>query len=229
MDAKKHKQIVEELPAPEESESVDSDGTEQEECEDSEKVGEEPEISEEIEQEEPEIKTEDNSESEAVLLEELERQTIIAKVREEKQKQEYEDTLARLYIYADVTFRKILTPSQRRTLKNNLINLSQRIMVFEPVESHSSSHVTSLDLNHFGWNIGQRMKIPGCKPRQQNTEIAQFLKESFICTFENSELKTIATKLSYEDGKFTLPKVKIDEELRAHVFPGTEDLPDKTD
>ena len=168
-------------------------------------------------------------ECEDPLQAEINRQAEAAQAIEEKQRRDYENSLIQLYGYTDVTFKKILTPKQRQVLINNIINLSKGNKEFETVEKSRSEYVTSLDLCHFGWNIGKRVRIPGCNPNHQNEPIAAFLKTSFPFTYKKSSLSTIATKLSYEDGKYSLPKIPEESELKPHVFPKTEDFPDKTD
>ena len=201
MKAKKQEQSSEELPIPEESEDNVSD------------TGE----------------TDVEPETEDPLQEEINRQAEAAKAIEDKLRQEYEDSLIQLYGYTDVTFKKILTHKQRQMLINNIINLSKGNMEFVAVESSASEYVTTLDIYHFGWNVGQRVKIPGYKPKHQNEPLAIFLKDSFQQSLKDSSLSTISTKLAYKDGNYSLPLIPDDKPLEAHVFPKTEDFPDKTD
>ena len=77
------------------------------------------------------------------------------------------------------------------------------------------SHLRTNDIYHFGWNIARRLKI-------SNDDMAVFLKSQFVWHLDDSALSTISKKLSYEIGKFTIPKVNPKETLLP--FPLAKEL-----
>lgn len=66
--------------------------------------------------------------------------------------------------------------------------------------------ISTLDLHHFGWNIGKRLK-------KDNTGIAHFLKTQFPVVFKNSTEASIKKKLKSEDGRFMIDIVELDRHL----------------
>lgn len=66
--------------------------------------------------------------------------------------------------------------------------------------------ISTLDLHHFGWNIGKRLK-------KDNTGIAHFLITQFPVVFKNSTESSMKKKLKSEDGRFMIDIVELDQKL----------------
>lgn len=77
----------------------------------------------------------------------------------------------------------------------------------QPAAVNRAIHrISTLDLHHFGWNIGKRLK-------KDNTGIAHFLKTQFPVVFKNSTEASMKKKLKSEDGRFMIDIVELDKEL----------------
>ena len=110
--------------------------------------------------------------------------------------------------YTRTTFQQVLTPEEI----DNLVNSMKFFAIdYEPVQhpaavNRAIHRISTLDLHHFGWNIGKRLK-------KDNTGIAHFLKTQFPVVFKNSTEASIKKKLKSEDGRFMIDIVELDKEL----------------
>lgn len=143
--------------------------------------------------------------------------------QEAELKRQREELFSLLFSYAEATFRKILSPSQIDTLNSNIRKFADGDDDIVGVETAKSEFVTPIDLYHFAWNIAIRL-IADDKTRKFRICTASFVKDTFQITLAEHAVTTIASKLTTTDGKYTLRRVMPDDELTAHVFPGTEDL-----
>lgn len=143
--------------------------------------------------------------------------------------------LEEIFAYTRGTFQKVFTPSQIDTLIQNIQELYRvnkapageaRIYNFKEVEKENASLYYNYDLEHYGWNVSTRIRML-CKKMNQGETIPHFLKVSFPYAFAGKEETSIKTKLTNETSR--LPLIKEKEEMVPYVFPGTEQLPDKTD
>lgn len=110
--------------------------------------------------------------------------------------------------YTRETFHLVLTPEEI----DNLISS----MKFFAIDFESNQHpaavnraiyrISTLDLHHFGWNIGKRLK-------KDNAGIAHFLKTQFPVVFKNSTEASMKKKLKSEDGRFLIDIVELDQKL----------------
>lgn len=150
-------------------------------------------------------------------------------LRKEKQ------VLEEIFAYTRGTFQKVFTPSQIDTLIQNIQELyhvnkapagEARTYHFKEVEKENTSFYYNYDLEHYGWNVSTRIRML-CKKMNQGETIPHFLKVSFPYAFAGKEETSIKTKLTNETSR--LPLIKEKEEMVPYVFPGTEQLPDKTD
>lgn len=132
-----------------------------------------------------------------------------------------EELFSLLFLYADATFRKILSPYQIELLNTNIRNFANGDDGIEAVETARSEFITPIDLYHFAWNIAIRL-IANDKSRKFRISTALFIKAMFPVTLADHAITTISNKLTATDGKYTLRLIKPDEELRPHIFPGTE-------
>lgn len=138
-----------------------------------------------------------------------------------------EELFSLLFSYADATFRKILSPSQIELLNTNIRKFTDGDEGIEAVETARSEIVTPIDLYHFAWNIAIRL-IANDKSRKFRISTALFIKGMFPVTLSDHAITTIANKLTTTDGKYSLRLIKPEEELRPHIFPGTEKLTTKS-
>ena len=76
--------------------------------------------------------------------------------------------------------------------------------------------VTSKDLYHLARNIGKRL---GCS----NMQIAHFIKKSFQLMLEDTEILTISSKLTCNEGRFTIKIIPIGTPLVAQSLPISND------
>lgn len=143
--------------------------------------------------------------------------------------------LEEIFAYTRGTFQKVFTPTQIDTLIQNIQELYRvskapageaRTYHFKEVEKENTSFYYNYDLEHYGWNISTRIRML-CKKMNQGETIPHFLKVSFPYAFAGKEETSIKTKLTNETSR--LPLIKEKEEMVPYVFPGTEQLPDKTD
>ena len=110
--------------------------------------------------------------------------------------------------YTRTTFQQVLTPEEI----DNLVNSMKFFAIdYEPNQhpaavNRAIHRISTLDLHHFGWNIGKRLK-------KDNTGIAHFLKTQFPVVFKNSTEASIKKKLKSEDGRFMIDIVELDKEL----------------
>ena len=143
--------------------------------------------------------------------------------------------LEEIFAYTRGTFQKVFTPTQIDTLIQNIQELYRvnkapageaRTYNFKEVEKENTSFYYNYDLEHYGWNISTRIRML-CKKMNQGETIPHFLKVSFPYAFAGKEETSIKTKLTNETSR--LPLIKEKEDMVPYVFPGTEQLPDKTD
>lgn len=143
--------------------------------------------------------------------------------------------LEEIFAYTRGTFQKVFTPTQIDTLIQNIQELYRvskapageaRTYHFKEVEKENTSFYYNYDLEHYGWNISTRIRML-CKKMNQGETIPHFLKVSFPYAFAGKEETSIKTKLTNETSR--LPLIKEKEEMVPYVFPGTEQLPIKTD
>ncbi|HBN64105.1 MAG TPA: hypothetical protein DD424_09310 [Porphyromonadaceae bacterium] len=139
-----------------------------------------------------------------------------------------EELFSLLFSYADTTFRKILSPSQIESLNTNIRKFTDGDEGIEAVETARSEFATPVDLYHFAWNIAIRL-IANDKSRKFRISTAFFIKTMFPVTLSDHAITTISNKLTTTDGKYSLRLIKPEEELRPHIFPGTEKLAIKND
>lgn len=151
-----------------------------------------------------EIKTNDNDE--------------FIRLKEEEIKIQQEKCITELIAYASGTFKKFLTPDQINGLARNIRKFLNNDENYEPVDSSKFEGVTSLDLFHFGWNIGKRI-ITSKSTRKMGEETAIFLKGTFPHSLKDVTIDTIKSKLTNDDGKFTLPRLHPGHDIAPHVFP----------
>ena len=98
------------------------------------------------------------------------------------------------------TFAGVLTNEELMALDKNLKAFILGERELPAALNRRISHLRTNDIYHFGWNIARRLKI-------SNDDMAVFLKSQFVWHLDDSALSTISKKLSYEIGKFTIPKV----------------------
>lgn len=143
--------------------------------------------------------------------------------------------LEEIFAYTRGTFQKVFTPTQIDTLIQNIQELyrvnkapigEEKTYHFQEVEKESASLYYNYDLEHYGWNVSTRIRML-CKKMNQGETIPHFLKISFPYAFAGKEETSIKTKLTNETSR--LPLIKEKEEMVPYVFPGTEQLPIKTD
>ena len=110
--------------------------------------------------------------------------------------------------YTRTTFQQVLTPEEI----DNLVNSMKFFAIDYEPDQHPAAvnraihRISTLDLHHFGWNIGKRWK-------KDNTGIAHFLKTQFPVVFKNSTEASMKKKLKSEDGRFMIGIVELDKEL----------------
>ena len=110
--------------------------------------------------------------------------------------------------YTRTTFHLVLTPEEI----DNLVNSMKLFAInYEPYQQSAAVNraihrISTLDLHHFGWNIGKRLK-------KDNTGIAHFLKTQFPVIFKNSTEASMKKKLKSEDGRFMIDIVELDKKL----------------
>ncbi len=113
------------------------------------------------------------------------------------------------------TFAGVLTNEELMALDKNLKTFILGERELPAALNRRISHLRTNDIYHFGWNIARRLKI-------SNDDMAVFLKSQFVWHLDDSALSTISKKLSYEIGKFTIPKVDPKESLLP--FPLAKEL-----
>lgn len=113
------------------------------------------------------------------------------------------------------TFAGVFTNEELMALDKNLKAFILGERELPAALNRRISHLRTNDIYHFGWNIARRLKI-------SNDDMALFLKSQFIWHLDDSALSTISKKLSYEIGKFTIPKVDPKESLLP--FPLAKEL-----
>ena len=113
------------------------------------------------------------------------------------------------------TFAGVLTNEELMGLDKNLKAFILGERELPAAVNRRISHLRTNDIYHFGWNIARRLKI-------SNDDMAVFLKSQFVWHLDDSALSTISKKLSYEMGKFTIPKVNPKETLLP--FPLAKEL-----
>ena len=113
------------------------------------------------------------------------------------------------------TFAGVLTNEELMALDKNLKAFILGERELPAAVNRRISHLRTNDIYHFGWNIARRLKI-------SNDVMAVFLKSQFVWHLDDSALSTISKKLSYEIGKFTIPKVNPKETLLP--FPLAKEL-----
>lgn len=173
-------------------------------------------------------KKETSSEPEAPVTIEIPNHEEEIRRQEAELKRQREELLSLLSSYAEATFRKILSPSQIDVLNSNIRKFAEGDDDIVGVETTKSEFVTPIDLYHFAWNIAIRL-IADDKTRKFRICTASFVKDTFQITLTDHAVTTIASKLTTTDGKYTLRRVMPNDELTAHVFPGTEKLAIKSD
>lgn len=143
--------------------------------------------------------------------------------------------LEEIFAYTRGTFQKVFTSTQIETLIQNIQELYRickepseegKICHFREVETEISTYYYNYDLEHYGWNVSTRIRML-CKKMNQGETIPHFLKVSFPYAFALKDESSIKTKLTNETSK--LPLINGKEEMTPYVFPGTEQLPTKTD
>lgn len=173
-------------------------------------------------------KKETYSEPEAPVTIEIPNHEEEIRRQEAELKRQREELLSLLSSYVGATFRKIFSPKQIDELEFNIRKFATGDENITGIETAKSEFVTPIDLYHLGWNIAIRL-IADNKTRKFSVSTAVFLKTTFQITLAEHAVTTIASKLTTTEGKYSLRRIKPDEELKAHVFPGTENLAIKSD
>ncbi len=110
--------------------------------------------------------------------------------------------------YTRATFHLVLSPEE---IDNLVSSMKFFAMDFESKErpaavNRTIHRISTLDLHHFGWNIGKRLK-------KDNASIAHFLITQFPVVFKNSTEASMKKKLKSEDGRFLIDIVELDQKL----------------
>lgn len=100
------------------------------------------------------------------------------------------------------TFDKVFTPDELKNLEANLRDFASGKTGMNPTIERRIPNFRTLDVFHFGWNIGKRLK-------KSNIETAAFLKSQFPIQLIESSEDTVSKKLSSDDGSFLIPKVPV--------------------
>lgn len=110
--------------------------------------------------------------------------------------------------YTRTTFHQVLTPEEIDNLVYSikLFAINYELNQQPAAVNRAIHHISTLDLHHFGWNIGKRLK-------KDNTGIAHFLKTQFPVVFKNSTEASMKKKLKSEDGRFMIDIIELDKEL----------------
>lgn len=117
--------------------------------------------------------------------------------------------------YFEATFKDILTSNEMSFMKENIMALNNKTEIKTAV-SRRLNGVTSKDLYHLARNIGKRL---GCS----NMQIAHFIKKSFQLMLEDTEILTISSKLTCNEGRFTIKIIPIGTPLVAQSLPFSRD------
>lgn len=110
--------------------------------------------------------------------------------------------------YTRETFHLVLTPEE---IDNLVTSMRFFAVDFESKErpaavNRAIHRISTLDIHHFGWNIGKRLK-------KDNAGIAHFLIAQFPVVFKNSTEASMKKKLKSEDGRFMIDIVELDQKL----------------
>lgn len=111
-------------------------------------------------------------------------------------------TIENVVEYTLGTFNKIFTEDELKNLEANLRAFANGKTSMNPTIERRISNFRTLDVFHFGWNIGKRLK-------KSNIETAEFLKSQFPIQLIESSEDTVSKKLSSDDGSFLIPKVPV--------------------
>ena len=133
----------------------------------------------------------------------------------ERIKKEKDDTIKEVMSYFEATFKDILTSNEMSVMKENIMALNNKTEIKTAV-SRRLNGVTSKDLYHLARNIGKRL---GCS----NMQIAHFIKKSFQLMLEDTEILTISSKLTCNEGRFTIKIIPIGTPLVAQSLPFSKD------
>ena len=133
----------------------------------------------------------------------------------ERIKKEKDDTIKEVMSYFEATFKDILTSNEMCVMKENIMALNNKTEIKTAV-SRRLNGVTSKDLYHLARNIGKRL---GCS----NMQIAHFIKKSFQLMLEDTEILTISSKLTCNEGRFTIKIIPIGTPLVAQSLPLSKD------
>lgn len=117
--------------------------------------------------------------------------------------------------YFEATFKDILTSNEMSVMKENIMALNNKTEIKTAVLRRLNG-VTSKDLYHLARNIGKRL---GCS----NMQIAHFIKKSFQLMLEDTEILTISSKLTCNEGRFTIKIIPIGTPLVAQSLPFSRD------
>ncbi|MCC8118804.1 MAG: hypothetical protein LIP09_08700 [Bacteroidales bacterium] len=119
--------------------------------------------------------------------------------------------------YSTGSFLRVLSEEELEILVGNIENLYLGKPVYKPIYNENLNQLTSLDLFHFAWNIGKR--ILRLRNGLIGPEMADFLKKTFPKRLKSVDMQTIRSKLTSEDGKFSVGLIKPEEPLSPHAFP----------
>ena len=111
-------------------------------------------------------------------------------------------TIENVVEYALGTFDKVFTPGELKNLEACIRDFANGKTGMNPSIERRISNFRTLDVFHFGWNIGKRL-------RKSNIETASFLKSQFPIQLIESSEETVSKKLSSDDGSFLIPKIPI--------------------
>lgn len=128
------------------------------------------------------------------------------KAREEQKKMEVVTS------YTQRTLAAYMSEDELTKLCEQIIRyLSSEWSIENSQNTKVSSHLKSIDLMHFGWNISR----PFGKKRE---DIALFLKHTFAHTLKDVEVSSIQRKLTNTEGKYLIPLCK-DLFINEHLTP----------
>ncbi len=111
-------------------------------------------------------------------------------------------TIENVVEYALGTFDNVFTPDELKDLETNLRDFANGKTSINPTIERRISNFRTLDVFHFGWNIGKRLK-------KSNIETASFLKSQFPIQLIESSEETVSKKLSSDDGSFLIPRIPV--------------------
>ena len=127
----------------------------------------------------------------------------------------YQEKMKEYGVCSKEEVQDILTSNEMSVMKENIMALNNKTEIKTAVLRRLNG-VTSKDLYHLARNIGKRL---GCS----NMQIAHFIKKSFQLMLEDTEILTISSKLTCNEGRFTIKIIPIGTPLVAQSLPFSKD------